>query len=234
MIIRFIYLIINNLDVLESCENILLLCVFELGGNKIVKKSRAGFVIFLLLSKIIQRTKRLGILTLSKMKILTHPKELTRDNLEKWRKEFVKKMKRTTTRTDLDRLILAVDRRKFKEDYMAGWTKVIFENGKGKVTTKEGLSEKFVISEFERKILGQKKNHLGSLFRKILDQKKNLKNTELKKSALTQENGEWTLDSSLKEISRGGEAVVLEETIEGLKVAVRVRVPNTLLYFWQK
>ena len=82
-----------------------------------------------------------------------HPRELTRKNLEIWRKEFVKKLARTTTRTDSERLILAVERREFKNEDMAEWTEVIFEEGKGKVTTKNGISEEFKISEFERKIL---------------------------------------------------------------------------------
>ena len=145
------------------------------------------------------------------MKVSTHPEKLTRESLEKWRKEFVKKMERTTTRTDSDRLILALDRREFRHDRIAGgegWTKVTFENGKGKVTDEDGYSEEFEISKFERR---------------ILDQNQDLENQEIKKSALKEENGEWNLDGSLKEISRGGEAVVLEKTIAGLKVAVTHR-----------
>ena len=75
------------------------------------------------------------------MKILTHPKELTRENLQKWRKEFVKKIGRTTTRTDLDRLILAVERREFENEHLAGWTNVTFENEKGKVIWEKYLSD---------------------------------------------------------------------------------------------
>jgi hypothetical protein len=148
------------------------------------------------------------------MEILTHPKELTRENLEEWRKEFVKKIGRTTTRTDLDRLLLAVERRDFEDQWMGNWTEIIFENGKGKVTG-EYDSEEFEISEFERR---------------ILDRNENLKNTEIIKSALIEENGEWTLDCLLKEISRGGEAVVLEETISGQKVAVRVACFDSVLF----
>jgi hypothetical protein len=159
------------------------------------------------------------------MKILTHPRELTRENLEEWRKIFVIKIGRTTTRTDLDlgskseihslsRLILAVERREFRNVNMGKWTEVIFKNGTGKVTGEYG-SEEFEISEFERK---------------ILDQNKNLKNQEIEKSALKEENGDWNLDGSLKEISRGGEAVVLEETIAGLKVAVRVACFDSALF----
>ena len=147
------------------------------------------------------------------MKILTHPKELTRENLGKWRKEFVKKIGRTTTRTDLDRLILAIERREFKNK-IADWTEVIFEDVTGKVTD-EYRSEEFEISEFEGK---------------ILDRNQNLKNKEIKKSALKEENGEWTLDGSLEEISRGGEAVVFKETISGLQVAVRVACFDSALF----
>jgi len=149
------------------------------------------------------------------MRVSTHPEQLSRDNLEEWRKELVKKIGRTTTRTDSDRLILAVERRQFEDYWKFQWTKVIFGNEKGKVTTEEGYSNDFEISEFERK---------------ILEQNQNLKNIEIKNSALTQENGEWTLESSLKEISRGGEAVVLKETINGLKVAVRVACFDSALF----
>jgi hypothetical protein len=150
-----------------------------------------------------------------KMKIKTHPRELTRNNLEKWRKEFFKKVKRTTTRTDLDRLILAVDRRKFEDNIMGDWTEVIFENEKGKVTNDRKRSEKFEISEFERK---------------ILDRAPNLKTRKIIRSDLKEENGEWQLCNSLKKISSGGEAVVFEEIISGLKVAVRVACFDSALF----
>ena len=134
------------------------------------------------------------------IKIKTHPKELTRENLEKWRKEFVKKVKRTTTRTDLDRLILAVERREFENKEMAEWTEVVFENREGKVTTKYDQSEEFKISEFERK---------------ILERNQYLEKREIAKSELKEEQGEWQLDKTIKEISFGGEAIVLEEIIAG-------------------
>jgi hypothetical protein len=53
---------------------------------------------------------------------------------------------------------------------------------------------------------------------------------KIKRSELKEENGDWNLDSSLKEISRGGEALVLEETISGLKVAVRVQCFDSALF----
>ena len=156
-----------------------------------------------------------------KMEILTHPTDLTRDNLEQWREQFVKKIGRTTKRTDSDRLILAVERREFEDrdlktrKHMAVWQEVIFENEKGEVRDERGRSEKFKISEFEQK---------------ILDQNQDFKNQEIKKSALKEENGEWKLDSSLQEISRGGEAIVLEETIAGQIQAVRVACFDSALF----
>jgi hypothetical protein len=148
------------------------------------------------------------------MEILTHPRELTRKNLEKWRNEFVKKLARTTTRTDLDRLILAVERREFENTWMAEWEDVVFEDIKGKVTRRNG-SEEFEISDFERK---------------ILDHDKNLKPGKILRSDLKEENGAWKFDKSIKEISSGGEAVVLEEIIAGRKIAVRVQCFDSALF----
>ena len=143
---------------------------------------------------------------------ITHPSELTRENVEKWGENFVKKAKRTTTRTELDRLILAVERRQFKDDDVARWTEVVFDAGKGEVQVSWG-SEDWNISTFEKKILDAN----PGLLRRI-------ERTELK-----EENGEWQL-GSMKIISSGGEAVVLEETIGGLEVAVRVQCFDPFLF----
>merc|ERR1712176_370603 len=117
-----------------------------------------------------------------KMRIETHPEQLSRANLEIWRKDFVKKLKRTTTRTDQDRLILAIDRREFEDWTMAEWTEVIFGNEKGKVsyTDKYGdfESEEFNLSDFERKILAKNEN---------------LRNQKIEKSSLKAEDGDWNL-----------------------------------------
>ena len=115
----------------------------------------------------------------------------------------------------MDRLILAVERREFENKEMAEWTEVVFENREGKVTTKYDQSEEFKISEFERK---------------ILDLEQNLKARKINKSELKEEKGEWQLDTTIKEISSGGEAVVLEEIIAGQKVAVRVQCFDSALF----
>ena len=152
------------------------------------------------------------------MKITTHPRELTEEVLEKWREEFVKKVKRKTSRTDVDRLILAVERREFEIDIPSAacrWTEVVFENGKGKVSRKNRFLAEWKISDFETG---------------ILEKNPELKNRNIKKSDLREENAEWDLGSSLKEISRGGEAIVLDEKIGGLEVAARVQCFDSALF----
>ena len=109
---------------------------------------------------------------------------------------------------------MAVERREFKYEPMAEWTEVIFEDGKGKITDRNG-SEEFEISKFELK---------------ILDQAKNLKSGKILRSDLKEENGKWQLDTTMKEISSGGEAVVFEEIIAGLKIAVRVQCFDSALF----
>jgi hypothetical protein len=149
------------------------------------------------------------------MEILTHPRELTRIDLEEWRKEFVELIRRRTTRKDKDRLILAVERREFESHKKYDdWTEVFFENGKVKAKF-ERCSEEFDISNFERK---------------ILERNENLLNTKIERSALNEEGGEWNLDGSLEEISQGGEAVVFEEIIAGVQVAVRVQCFDSALF----
>ena len=144
---------------------------------------------------------------------ITQPIQLSRENLEKWGENFVKKVERTTTRTELDRLILAVERREFKQSYMAKWTKVVFDDAKGEVR-----KDDWDISSFEKQILDANK-----------DFRRNINRAEL-----NEENGEWKTASmksnGLKIISAGGEAVVLEETIKGMEVAVRVQCFDPFLF----
>ena len=83
------------------------------------------------------------------------------------------------------------------------------------VSTEYGRTEKFEISEFERK---------------ILERDQNLKARKIRKSKLKEEKGEWQFDTTIKEISSGGEAVVLEEIIAGKKVAVRVQCFDSALF----
>ena len=81
-----------------------------------------------------------------------HPRELSRYAVEKWLEDFKKKLKRTTSRDDLDRLILSVERYEVEKSSLAGWEEVLFENGKGKVDT-EYNSEEWFITSFQKMIL---------------------------------------------------------------------------------
>ena len=67
-------------------------------------------------------------------------------------------MKRTTSRDDLDRLILSVERMELFI-FSGGWDKVIFENGEGKIFQKYNLSEseKSPINFFQKTILDKKR-----------------------------------------------------------------------------
>ena len=66
--------------------------------------------------------------------------------------------------------------------------------------------------------------------RKILDKSPDL-NRAIKRWEQNEEKGEWKLDgSSLKIITAGGEAVLLEEEIGGLKVAVKVQCFDPALF----
>ena len=132
----------------------------------------------------------------------------------------MKKLKRETTRGDLDRLILSVERMDFEDNHCAVWTDVIFENGEGKITY-DRYGEKAIktwkISPFQKKILDTNDDFEG----------RNIRRSELK-----EENGQWYLDPHLckRMISSGGEAIVLKEQFEQLEAAVRVQLFDPAIF----
>ena len=150
------------------------------------------------------------------MHVSTHPKELTGKAVKKWVKEFKTKLKRTTSRNDLDRLILSVERRDFEERNLGQWEEVTFTNEKGKVCD-DVFSEEWAIN---------------SLQKAILDKNTELEGRTIRRSELQEETGEWILDKSLqkKVISAGGEAIVLEEKFGELDVAVRVQCFDSAMF----
>ena len=151
------------------------------------------------------------------MKVTTHPKEFTREAVEKWLEDFKKKLKRKTCRDDLDRLILSVERSDFEKKYIADWEEVIFENGRGKVSGGQWKKEEeWAITSFQKMIIG-KNPHLE---RKI------------QRSELKEEKGEWILEKSLERnlISAGREAIVLKDKFGQLEVAVRVQAFDSALF----
>ena len=98
------------------------------------------------------------------MQISTHPKELTRESVKNWLQTFQKKLKRTTSRDDLDRLILSVERMEFDDNRCALWEQVIFQNGKGKVFCQDVFgdvrSEECTITSFQKTIVSKNRSLL--------------------------------------------------------------------------
>ena len=64
---------------------------------------------------------------------IKNPTELTKDNLRNWITPFLGKLKKTTTRNDRDRLILAVERKEFKDEWMPEWEELTFAKGKAEI-----------------------------------------------------------------------------------------------------
>ena len=146
-------------------------------------------------------------------KVTRHPEELMREVIKEWLDGFHKRLKRTTTRDDFDRLILSVERREFQDRRGARWKEVTFEDGEGEI----GSLEKWKVTKFQEK---------------ILERNPDLKGKKLEKSKLKREEGEWILDPTLEEkkISAGGEAIILNETFGNLDVAVRVQCFDPALF----
>ena len=142
---------------------------------------------------------------------------MNREILAEWFAEFHPKLKRTTTRTNLDKLLLSVERKDFRIDEMACWTEVDFKNcRRRKAEVRYGTEkEEWVLTPLEIKILKNNRHFLGQKF---------------ERSALKEENGEWQLDSSLTVVSEGGEALVLKESIGGNIFAVRVQIFDPFLF----
>ena len=134
------------------------------------------------------------------------------EELAKWLKGFVPKLKRTTTRNDCDRLILSVERSDFAEKYYGGWIKCIFNkrNEKGKVISETNTTNSWDLTHTQITIL-ENNPQLDSIY--------------IKRDSLRAENGDWKMEEMKKElnwISSGGEAIVLKELVCDMEVAVRV------------
>ena len=142
---------------------------------------------------------------------------LSKECVEQWREKFTKKLKRTTSRNALDRLLLSVDRVDFDNLEGAGWTKVKFENGRGLVVFKNGQTE-FEVTPLQKNLLSDKN---------VIEE---FKDKWIPKSKLEEETGEWEDYDSESIIYEGGEAIVFKESIENVKVAVRVQAFDSALY----
>ncbi|CBY34846.1 unnamed protein product [Oikopleura dioica] len=150
-------------------------------------------------------------------------RENGKKEIEKWLERFLAKLKRTSTRTQKCRLILAVERMQFENDSYAAWWKhvrfgeknvEIFDTGKN--VAKKNL-QKIEITEFQKQIL--KSNSA-------------LKNQLIENSEIKEEEGEWQIPAELKTkiISEGGEALVFSEKFGIFQTAVRVQIFDPFLF----
>jgi len=142
---------------------------------------------------------------------------LSKECVEQWREKFTKKLKRTTSRNALDRLLLSVDRVDFDNLEGAGWTKVKFENGRGLVVFKNGQTI-FEVTPLQKILLSDKK---------VIEE---FKDKWIPKSKQEEETGKWEDYNSQSIIYEGGEAIVFKESIENVKIAVRVQAFDSALY----
>ena len=150
-------------------------------------------------------------------------RENGKKEIKKWLKGFLAKLKRTSTRTEKCRLILAVERMQFERDiFAAWWTHVRFgeENAEildtGKNVIKKNL-QKIKINEFQKQLL---KSNAA------------LKNQLIGHFEIMEEKGEWKIPAELKTkvISEGGEALVFSEKFGIFETAVRIQIFDPFLF----
>jgi len=140
-------------------------------------------------------------------------RENGKKEIEKWLKGFSAKLKRTSTRTQKCRLILAVERMQFDDDDYAAWWKYV-QFGEENVEIfdmfKKSL-QKIKINEFQKQLL---KSNAA------------LKNQLIGHSEIKEEKGEWKIPAELetKIISEGGEALVFSEKFGIFETVVRIQI----------
>ncbi|CBY14413.1 unnamed protein product [Oikopleura dioica] len=145
-------------------------------------------------------------------------RENGKKEIEKWLKGFSAKLKRTSTRTQKCRLILAVERMQFKNDHYASlWNHVQFGEENGEIFWKKKSLQKIKINEFKKQLL---KSNAA------------LKNLVIGNSEIKEEKGEWNIPVELKTkiISEGGEALVFSEKFGIFETVVRVQIFDPFLF----
>ena len=156
-------------------------------------------------------------------KITDHPVELEREKVETWLEGFLPKLERSTTRTQKCRLLESVERMEFEyNEYAVWWDHVKFgkdwrRRSYGKILEKKKDLENFAVTDFQKTIFEEEKTLFGQ---------------KIRRSEIKQESGEWKMSTEFEAnfISQGGEAIVLEESFDGLDVAVRVQVFDPFLF----
>ena len=156
---------------------------------------------------------------LANLRIDDHPPELERNLVEQWLTGFVRKLKRTSSRSQKCRLISAVERTQFRNDANAFyWQYCGFVGDKGMIFNRN----KRQIEDFE----------MTEVQKKILALEPNLLNQYISRWKIQEESGEWILPNELEQnlISEGGEALVFSEKFGNLETAVRVQVFDPFLF----
>ncbi|CBY12806.1 unnamed protein product [Oikopleura dioica] len=146
-------------------------------------------------------------------------RENGKNQIEKWLEGFLAKLKRTSTRTEKCRLILAVERMQFERDVYAAWWKYVqFGEEKVEIIAYDNDSlQKIKITEFQKQLLKSNAS---------------LKNQLIGHSEIKEEKGEWQIPAELKTkiISEGGEALVFSEKFGFFETAVRVQIFDPFLF----
>ena len=128
------------------------------------------------------------VATSKREKLPVWERENGKIEIEKWLKGFLVKLKRTSTRTEKCRLILAVERMKFKKDvYAALWTHVQFGEENGQIFLKKISIQNMKITEFQKQLL---KSNAA------------LKNQLIGHSEIKEEKGEWNIPAELSQLEK--------------------------------
>ena len=158
------------------------------------------------------------VATSKREKLPVWERENGKKEIEKWLKGFLAKLKRTSTRTEKCRLILAVERMQFEDDGYAGWwTHVRFGEKNVEIFWKNESLQKIKFTEFQKQLL--KSNAV-------------LKNQLIGHSEIKEEKGEWNIPAELKTkvISQGGEALLFSEKFGIYETAVRIQIFDPFLF----
>jgi hypothetical protein len=158
----------------------------------------------------------------------------SKEVMESWLTGFLKKLKRSSTRTQKCRLLLSVERMEFENHkFAADWQYVRFGKYEAEILDKEKkrLGEKKRITEYQRIILESYESSLDSraLNRGGVFNHESLINAELCRSKIKAETGEWAIQDDLKKISEGGEALVFSQKFGDDETAVRVHIFDPFL-----
>ncbi|CBY12814.1 unnamed protein product [Oikopleura dioica] len=150
-------------------------------------------------------------------------RENGKNEIEKWLEGFLAKLKRTSTRTEKCRLILAVERMQFEDDWYAAWWKHVRFGEENVKILDTGINvgkkdlQKIKITEFQKELLKSNAS---------------LKNQLIGHSEIKEEKGEWQIPAELKTkiISEGGEALIFSEKFGICENAVRVQIFDPFLF----